>query len=211
MNILRKAIGLLLVISLCFCGFSAYAAGGIYTAALMPEAETVNSGAEAAVALKIHGAAYNQVDAKLTYDSDLFTFVKAEGAIVEDLGGTVSVALYGEENQADTAVTVLTFRAKAVTKDTEGAFVLTSVRAGSGEDAMTGNAAEVSAKTHAVVTVKAAYSRFDTNRDGRVDLLDVTHAQRFYGYWDPIADINGDTEVDLLDLILILNNFSEPF
>lgn len=57
------------------------------------------------------------------------------------------------------------------------------------------------------------YHPCDVNRDGAVNLLDVTRAQRFYGLsaldadWNPIADVNGDGEVNITDLILILNQF----
>ena len=61
-----------------------------------------------------------------------------------------------------------------------------------------------------VVTV-VNYSRFDVNKDGVVDLLDITYSQRCYGGYDPLADITGDGKVDIDDMILILNNFTDLF
>ena len=57
------------------------------------------------------------------------------------------------------------------------------------------------------------YSIYDVNQDGTINLLDVTHTQRFYGLtskdsgWSPAADVNQDGAVDITDLILILNHF----
>ena len=56
-----------------------------------------------------------------------------------------------------------------------------------------------------------ALSPYDINKDGVVNLLDVTRAQRFYGLADSAADIDGNGAVGIEDLVLILNNFDEPF
>lgn len=56
-----------------------------------------------------------------------------------------------------------------------------------------------------------ALSPYDINKDGVVNLLDVTRAQRFYGLADSAADIDGNGTVGIEDLVLILNNFDEPF
>jgi hypothetical protein len=53
------------------------------------------------------------------------------------------------------------------------------------------------------------YSICDVNRDGVVDQLDVTRAQRYYGTADSVCDVNGDGTVDIEDLILILNHTTE--
>jgi hypothetical protein len=66
--------------------------------------------------------------------------------------------------------------------------------------------------TDATVTTEFAGNPYDLNRDGVVDLLDVTRAQRYYGsdaY--PEADFNGTDGVDISDLITILNNFTNEF
>jgi len=63
----------------------------------------------------------------------------------------------------------------------------------------------------AVTTTVTAYHTYDVNRDGVVNQLDMTRAQRFFGKENDLADVNDDGEVDINDLILILNHFSEKF
>jgi len=65
--------------------------------------------------------------------------------------------------------------------------------------------------TKAAATTKVEYSTYDLNRDGAVNLLDMTYAQRFYGTAHKTADLNGDGDVNINDFILILNNFSDWF
>jgi len=56
------------------------------------------------------------------------------------------------------------------------------------------------------------YSKYDVNRDGTINQLDLTTAQIHYGMqegdenWNQYADVNDDGKVDVEDLILILNN-----
>jgi len=60
------------------------------------------------------------------------------------------------------------------------------------------------------------FSRYDVNRDGVVDQLDLTTAQLFFmakegdANWNTAkaADVNGDGRVDIEDLILILKNIT---
>ena len=67
---------------------------------------------------------------------------------------------------------------------------------------------------NASVVTTLAYDVYDVNRDGVVNLLDITRAQRYYGLtvedatWNAIADVNSDGVVDIADLILILNHFT---
>ena len=61
------------------------------------------------------------------------------------------------------------------------------------------------------MTTVVAYNRFDVNKDGVINLLDLTRAQRFYNTNDPAADVSGDGIVDINDLILILNNYTDIF
>lgn len=53
------------------------------------------------------------------------------------------------------------------------------------------------------------YSIYDVNRDGVVNQLDITRAQRHYGTTDEICDVNNDGEVNIADLILILNHYTK--
>ena len=67
---------------------------------------------------------------------------------------------------------------------------------------------------NAEVVTKIQFSTFDVNRDGAVDMLDITRAQRCFGLsegsqgWNPLADVDGNGKVDIQDLILILNNYT---
>jgi Protein of unknown function (DUF1593). len=69
---------------------------------------------------------------------------------------------------------------------------------------------------HDTITTEVlkSYSKYDVNRDGKVDQLDLTTAQRHYASnpgdanWNQYADVNDDGRVDVEDLILILNNIN---
>jgi len=65
--------------------------------------------------------------------------------------------------------------------------------------------------TNASAVIDIRGSIYDVNRDGIVDQLDMTRAQRYFGSYHADADVNTDGEVDLTDLILILNNYHELF
>ena len=58
-------------------------------------------------------------------------------------------------------------------------------------------------------TVNVNYSNFDVNRDGTVNQLDLTRAQRFFGKADDVCDVNDDGVVDIADIVMILNNYSK--
>ena len=59
------------------------------------------------------------------------------------------------------------------------------------------------------------YSRFDVNRDGVIDLLDVSEALDAFmsepgdANWNPAYDVKSDGIVDILDLVLIRSNFTK--
>ena len=63
--------------------------------------------------------------------------------------------------------------------------------------------------TDASAETEILFSIYDVNRDGSVDQLDLTRAQRWYGTDNADCDINDDGEVNVADMILILNNFSK--
>lgn len=137
-----------------------------YSVVLEASKEEVSVGEEFTVALKVNGAPYNQVDAKLTFDTALFTYVQAAGGVVEVTGNTISVALYGTEKQPDTTVTTLTFKSNSVTETKEGSFTLTTARVGNGDEAMSGNAYEVKAKTNDTVQIVPKFAVIFNDKDG---------------------------------------------
>jgi len=64
---------------------------------------------------------------------------------------------------------------------------------------------------NASITTTVRFSIYDVNRDGIVDQLDMTRAQRYFGSYHKDADVNADNVVDIEDLILILNNYHTDF
>ncbi len=58
--------------------------------------------------------------------------------------------------------------------------------------------------TNAFVQLLVNCNPYDVNRDGVINQLDLTRAQRYYGSDAPIADFNGDGRVAIDDLILLL-------
>ena len=48
-------------------------------------------------------------------------------------------------------------------------------------------------------------SIYDTNADGKVDLLDVTQTQRWFGTDYPTCDVDDDDEVSISDMLYIAN------
>ena len=63
--------------------------------------------------------------------------------------------------------------------------------------------------TNASVTTTVSFNPYDVNRDGVVDQLDITRAQRHFGLQDSRCDVDTDGDVDIADLILILNNYTD--
>ena len=61
----------------------------------------------------------------------------------------------------------------------------------------------------ASVTTTVAYSTYDVNKDGKVNQLDLTRIQRWYGLYHPTCDVNADGSVDVADMILVANNYTE--
>jgi hypothetical protein len=49
----------------------------------------------------------------------------------------------------------------------------------------------------------------DVNGDGEVDILDLTLVASRYDSSDPTADLNGDGTVNILDLAIIAGNYGQ--
>lgn len=53
----------------------------------------------------------------------------------------------------------------------------------------------------------------DLNKDGKVNILDITIVARAFGtepgdpHWNPVADVNGDGIVNILDVALVAREF----
>ncbi len=58
-----------------------------------------------------------------------------------------------------------------------------------------------------LVETEVNYHPCDVNRDGVVDQLDITRAQRFFGTADEVCDVTADGIVNTADMIMILNNY----
>jgi len=83
-----------------------------------------------------------------------------------------------------------------------------------------GDAVPAEIKDGVAATVFAQYYvRYDLNKDGVVDLNDITFALQFFGAragdadWNAAkaADLDGDGVVDVSDLLLILANYTVPY
>jgi len=74
-------------------------------------------------------------------------------------------------------------------------------------------------KGEAATTIGKYYLRYDLNKDGVVDLNDITYALQYFmvkpgdPLWDEAeaADLTGDGVVDVNDLLLILANYTIPY
>lgn len=79
-----------------------------------------------------------------------------------------------------------------------------------------GEAVYMDSTTTESEAVTAIGSKYDVNRDGKVDLLDIVHAQKFYQMnsasenWAQAkhCDVTGDGVIDLEDLIAILHAYT---
>ena len=65
--------------------------------------------------------------------------------------------------------------------------------------------------TEATVTTEIRSNPCDVNKDGVVDIRDISRAQRYYGGSFADADVNRDGTVDVADLIMILNHYTDLF
>lgn len=113
-----------------------------------------------------------------------------EGAVGEGDILTITAAPTGQAGEAAASVTY----AEMGAYDGEGEVLVTALY----EDAT-------------CTTVLTSYDIFDVNKDGIVNLLDVTRAQRFYGLYDADSDVDKDGKITVNDLILIINNYSDLF
>ena len=128
--------------------------------------------------------------------------------------GRVTIANYGGgvSSAAFTEILKLTLGTKDKLGKTD--VKITRIDVSGYDDENTAIYLEAKMRNDAVTTdVHPHFSKYDINRDGVVDQLDLTTAQLYYAAregdanWDTakIADANEDGRVDIEDLILILN------
>jgi len=67
----------------------------------------------------------------------------------------------------------------------------------------------LSVSENITITVNNAYPPYDVNKDGIIDIRDLTIVGQRYGEEDSIYDLNGDGIVDVSDLVIIGQHFSE--
>ena len=126
------------------------------------------------------------------------------------------ITLYNPKGVGGGAVEILgmTFDVK------EGAAGETEVKLNYVKLSFEGESVPVNIVNGAVTTYIGKYfSRYDLNKDGVINLNDLTYALKFFmaregeAGWDmaQAADFNGDGIVDISDLILILANYSIPY
>ena len=130
-----------------------------------------------------------------SYENGLLTAIVCNNEGVTGSGAIASVTAKPTGKTGDTSVTIQKMKLTAYDKE-QGEATVNCILA------------------NASVVTTLAYDVYDVNRDGVVNLLDITRAQRYYGLtvedatWNAIADVNSDGVVDIADLILILNHFT---
>ena len=148
------------------------------------------------------------------YDEDLLTEPVLEGRNGWNIlwhsveNGVIKVVVYNNDGvttdqPADILAVTFTVQNKAGSADVALVKALLSGYVGEGEQYLT------PAYRNASVTTAVKYRLYDVNRDGVVNQLDITRAQRYFGKADPICDVDGDGEVGIGDMILIANNYTK--
>ena len=126
------------------------------------------------------------------YKDGVLTVVLANNAGVDGEGDLFTLTLQTTDKDGEASVAVI--GAEMAAYDGEGEVFV--------EFDLTGAAASTTVEKRDI---------YDVNRDGVVDQLDVTRAQRWYGTNDVLCDVDGSGEVDVTDMILILNHYSDLF
>ena len=67
----------------------------------------------------------------------------------------------------------------------------------------------LSVSENITITVNNAYPPYDVNKDGIIDIRDLTIVGQHYGEEDSIYDLNGDGIVDVSDLVIVGQHFGE--
>ena len=67
----------------------------------------------------------------------------------------------------------------------------------------------MSVSENITITVNNAYPPYDVNKDGIIDIRDLTIVGQYYGEEDSIYDLNSDGIVDVSDLVIIGQHFGE--
>ncbi len=162
---------------------------------------------------------------RMAVDTETMTDVVAEGnddwmVILQSYeNGVLTVALGSTKKNgatSDEAQALMTVTAKTTGKPGNATVsILETSEATAYLDDGTECFVELALGEDASVTTEVKFNPYDVNRDGVVNLLDITRAQRCYGEdstgpnWNEDADVNGDDMVNINDLILILNNYTK--
>ena len=138
-----------------------------YTVSIVRDGEgKVYAGDSVDMKVVVSGAAYEGLEATVTYDTALFAYSSAAGAAdVTDLGsGSVRLSYVGAGLTDGAAAATLTFTAQDPTATADGAFGFSYAKASSIASALTGSGD--SAKTGTSVTVTKQYSVKFYEQDG---------------------------------------------
>jgi hypothetical protein len=124
-----------------------------YTMTLTPGKTSVSAGEQFTVDAVVTGGAYNAFSLTLGYDPSLVTLEGSSSTNYTDDNGTVTAYGVNQTALANGASAIrFTFKAKAVTADAAAAFILTTAKAGTSEEAISEDAKEAT-KAGATVSI----------------------------------------------------------
>ncbi len=117
----------------------------------------------------VSGAAYHGLQATVTYDTSLFTYVSASGAAATPGSGSVELYYNGEEMADGSAAASLTFTAGTPSGNTaDGAFGFSYAKACSADSALEGTAVSATAGTSVTVVKQFTVKFFE--QDGTTQI-----------------------------------------